>query len=81
MTDDLYQQWLQQRRAAAPPDDMPDRVMRSVTEVQVRQQQFIAVRLAICIERSRLARYSACGAAMLIGSMPFLAYFAFLMVV
>jgi hypothetical protein len=79
MSDDLYQAWIEQRRAAAPPDELPDRVMRLVMELQSQQQQVFARRLASWIERSRWARYAACGAAMLIGSMPFVTYFAYLM--
>ena len=81
MSDDLYQAWLEQRRAAAPPDEMPDRVLRSVVEMQARQKQVFAVRLGCWIERSRAARYAAYAAALLIGSVPFLTYCAYLMVV
>jgi hypothetical protein len=57
---------------------MPDRVMQLVMKVQTRQKQVFALRLASWIERSRVSRYAACGAAMLIGSTPFVAYFAYL---
>jgi hypothetical protein len=33
------------------------------------------------MDRSRVARFAACAAAMLIGSTPFVAYFAFLILV
>ena len=78
MSDDWYQAWIEQRRAAAPPDQMPDRVMQLVMEVQTREKQVLALRIASWIERSRAARYVACGAAMLIGSTPFVTYFAYL---
>ena len=81
MSDDFYQSWIKQRRSAVPPDELPDRVMSLVTEMQMQQKQVFVVRLATWIERSRLARYAACGAAMLVGSVPFLAYLAYLMVV
>ena len=79
MSDDWYLAWIEQRRAAAPPDEMPEQVMRLVREVQTSQQPVLAVRFASWIERSRMARYVACGAALLIGSTPFVAYFAYLM--
>ena len=81
MSHDLYRAWIEQRRAAAPPDEMPDRVMQLVTEVQTQRKQVVAVRLASWIERSCVASYVACGAALLIGSTPFVAYFAYLMLV
>jgi hypothetical protein len=79
MSDDWYLAWIEQRRAAAPCDEMPDRVMQLLMEVQTSQKQVLALRLASWIERSRVARYVACGAAILIGSTPFVAYFAYLM--
>jgi len=81
MSDDVYQAWIEQRRAAAPRDEMPDRVMQLVMEVETRQKQVFALRLASWIERSRWARYVVCGAAMLIGSVPFVTYFTYLMLV
>ena len=79
MSDDWYLAWIEQRRAAAPPDEMPEQVMRLVREVQTSQQPVLALRFASWIERSRVARYVACVAALLIGSTPFVAYFAYLM--
>jgi hypothetical protein len=77
MSDDWYQAWIEQRRAAAPPDEMPDRVMQSVMELQTEEKPVFAVRIAGWIERSRVACCAACAAAMLIGSTPFVAYFAY----
>ena len=77
MSDDWYLAWIEQRRAVAPPDEMPDRVMQLVMEVQTSQKQVL--RIAGWIERSRVARCVACAAALLIGSTPFVAYFAYLM--
>jgi hypothetical protein len=79
MSDDWYLAWIEQRRAAAPPDEMPDRVMQLVMEVQTKKKQVLVLRIASRIERSRVARCVACGAALLIGSTPFVAYFAYLM--
>lgn len=81
MSDDLYEAWISERRAATPPDEMPDQVMRSIEQLQSKQKQAVAARLVAWIERSRLGRYAACSVAMLIGSTPFLTYFAYLMVV
>ena len=81
MSDDWYQAWIDQRRAAAPPDELPDRVMQLVMEEQTREDQIVALRIARWIDRSRAARFAACAAAMLIGSTPFVAYFAFLILV
>jgi hypothetical protein len=77
MSDDWYSAWIEQRRTAAPPDEMPDRVMQLVMEVQPSKKPVL--RIASWIERSRVARCVACGAALLIGSTPFVAYFAYLM--
>ncbi|HJS06867.1 MAG TPA: hypothetical protein VJ809_04380 [Pirellulales bacterium] len=79
MSDDWYLTWIEQRRAAAPRDEMPERVMQLVMEVQTTEKQILALRFASWIERSRVGRYVACGAALLIGSTPFVTYFAYLM--
>lgn len=81
MSDDWYQAWIEQRRAAASPDEMPDRVMRVVMEAPTKNKHVIGLRLARRIEQSRVASCAACGAALLIGSTPFVAYFAFLKLV
>ena len=79
MSDDSYQAWIEQRRAMRPPDDFPDRVMQLVMEVQTKQRHVFALRLASWIERWRLARYAAASAALLVGSVPFVTYFAYLL--
>ena len=78
MSDDWYRAWIEQRRAVAPPDEMSARVMQLVMEVPPRETEVLVLRW---IERSRVARCVACGAAMLIGSIPFVTYFAYLMLV
>jgi hypothetical protein len=78
MSDDWYPGWIEQRRAAAPRDGMPERVMQLVMETSTRERRGLAVRLASRIERSRVARYVAYAAALVIGSTPFVAYFAYL---
>jgi hypothetical protein len=81
MSDDWYRAWIERRRTAAPPTDMADRVMRAVMEVEAAQKQILALRFVSWIERSRAARYVACGTAMLIGSAPMAAFFAYLLLV
>ena len=81
MSDDWYQAWIEHRRAAAPPGGLPDRVMQLVMEMPRAEKQVVSLRIAGWIERSRVARCVACAAAMLIGSTPFVAYFAFLILV
>ena len=81
MSHDWYQAWIEQRRAAAPPDDLPDRVMQSVMDLPTTEKELVTLRIATWIERSPFARCVACAAAMLIGSAPFVTYFAFLILV
>jgi len=80
--DPLYDEWIDQRRAIGSPDDLTDRVMASVEELDSQRKQFLFLRIAQWIEDKRLARWSACLAALLVGSSPFLylAYIAQLLV-
>jgi hypothetical protein len=78
MSDDWYQAWIEQRRAATPPEEMSQRVMQLVLAGQTRKKPRLALRITNSIERSIAARYVACGAALLIGSTPFVTYFAYL---
>lgn len=78
MSDDWYQTWIEQRRAVVPRDELPDRVMQRVMDVQTREKHALVFRISSWVERSLVARCVACGAAMLIGSVPFAAYFAYL---
>ena len=79
MSEHWYQVWLEERRAVDPPDELSDRVMRLVTESQTAQRQVLAIWIANRVERSRLARYLACITAMLIGSVPFVTFVAYLL--
>ncbi|MBP87694.1 MAG: hypothetical protein CMJ64_13380 [Planctomycetaceae bacterium] len=80
--DPMYDDWINQRRAIDSPDGLADCVMATVQETEVRRKQSLLLRLAQRIEESRLARWTACMAAFLVGSSPFLylAYVAQLLV-
>ena len=83
MTDGpMYDDWLDQRRAIDSSGELADRVMAAVREAENRRQQSLLLWIAVRIESSRLARYTACLAALLVGSSPFLymAYVAQLLV-
>ena len=76
----MYDEWLADRRAAKPSCDLTDRVMATVEERNVQRKHY--VRLADRLNDSRPARWAACLAALLVGSLPFLlvAYAAQLLV-
>lgn len=70
MTDEpVYDEWLAQRRKDKPSDDFVDRVMAAVDNKVVRHVRY--VRLADRMNESRPARWAACLAASLVGSLPF----------
>lgn len=71
MSDDpIYAQWIERRRSATPSPDLADRVM-AVLESEEGQPR-LSVRLASRIDGSRLVRWAACVAALLLGCLPFL---------
>ncbi len=76
----MYDEWIANRRAAEPSRELTDRVMAAVEEREVQRKRY--VRLADRINESRPARWAACLAALLVGSLPFLfvAYVAELLV-
>ncbi len=76
----MYDEWIANRRAAEPSRELTDRVMAAVEERDVQRKRY--VRLADRMNESRPARWAACLAAMLVGSLPFLftAYVAQLLV-
>ena len=76
----MYDEWIANRRAAEPSRELTDRVMAAVEERDVQRKRY--VRLADRINESRPARWAACLAALLVGSLPFLfvAYVAELLV-
>ena len=66
----MYDQWIANRRAAEPSRELTDRVMAAVEERDVQRKRY--VRLADRMNESRPARWAACLAAVLVGSLPFL---------
>ena len=72
MTDDLYRQWLAQRRELAEPADLADGIMSRVTDVKADVQKAWWLRLAEQIEQSWPARWAAYSGALAVGSLPFL---------
>ena len=66
----MYDEWIASRRAAKAPCKLTDRVMTAVDERVVQRKH--SVRLADRINESRLARLTACLAALLVGCLPFL---------
>ena len=76
----MYDAWIAHRRDAEPSGDLTDRVMVAVHEREV--QPICCVRFADRMNESRLARWAACLASVLVGSLPFLlvAYVAQLLV-
>ena len=76
----MYDEWIANRRAAEPSRELTDRVMAAVEERGVQRKRY--VRFADRMNQSRPARWAACLAALLVGSLPFLfvAYVAELLV-
>ena len=66
----IYDEWIASRRAAEPSSDLTDRVMAAIEERNTLRKHY--VRLADRINESQPARWAACVAAMLVGSLPFL---------
>ncbi len=66
----MYDEWIANRRAAEPSRELTDRVMAAVEERDVQRKRY--VRLAGRMNESRPARWAACLAALLVGSLPFL---------
>ncbi len=76
----MYDEWIANRRAAEPSRELTDRVMAAVEERDVQRNRYVS--LADRMNESRPARWAACLAALLVGSLPFLfvAYVAELLV-
>ena len=66
----MYDEWIANRRASEPSCELTDRVMAAVEERDVQRKRY--VRLADRMNESRPARWVACLAASLVGSLPFL---------
>ena len=65
-----YDEWIAYRRAAEPSLDLSDRVMAAVEERDAQPKVYVS--LADGMHQSQTARWAACFAAMLVGSLPFL---------
>jgi len=66
----MYDEWIVSRRAAEPSRELTDRVMAAVEEQPARRKRY--VRFSDRMNESRLVRWAACLAALLVGSLPFL---------
>ena len=66
----MYDEWIANRRAAEPSRELTDRVMAAVEERDVQRKRY--VRFADRMNESRPARWAACLAALLVGSLPLL---------
>ena len=66
----MYDEWIANRRATEPSRELTDRVMAAVEERDMQRKRY--VRLADRMNESRPARWAACLAASLVGSLPFL---------
>ena len=66
----MYDEWIANRRAAEPSRELTDRVMAAVEQRVVQRKRY--VRLADRMNDSPPARWAACLAALLVGSLPFL---------
>ena len=76
----MYDEWIANRRAASTSRELTDRVMAAVEERCGQRESY--VHLADRMNASRPARWAACLASLLVGSLPFLlvAYAAELLV-
>jgi hypothetical protein len=73
MTDEQdYDSWLENRRSLRPPGELADRIMSALSRRETARRVSSLLRVGLWIESSRLTRYAACTAALLVGSMPFL---------
>ncbi len=66
----IYDDWIASRSEAEPSRELTDRVMAAVEERDVQRKRYM--RLAHQMNESRSARWAACLAALLVGSLPFL---------
>ena len=66
----MYDEWIANRRSASPSRELTDRVMAAVEERDGQRKSY--VRLADRMNQSRPARWAACLASLLVGSLPFL---------
>ncbi len=66
----MYDERIASRSAAEPSRELTDRVMAAVEEREVQRKRYVG--LADRVNESRPARWAACLAALLVGSLPFL---------
>ena len=71
MTENLYEQWLAERRKVSPPATLADQIMSRVAKLERQRRDIWWLRLVWRIERSRAARWAVCGGALAIGCLPF----------
>ncbi len=73
-----YERWLAECRKVSPPENLAGQIMSHVAEIEQQRQRVWWLRFVQLIERSRAARWAACGSALAIGCLPFvfLAYVA-----
>ena len=71
----MYDEWIANRRAVEPSRELTDRVMAAVEERDVQRKRY--VRLADRMNESRPARWAACLASLLVGSLPFVLFVAY----
>ncbi|NND98178.1 MAG: hypothetical protein HKN47_12695 [Pirellulaceae bacterium] len=79
MTDKLYaqkryEQWLAERREVRAPENLADRIMSQVAELDCQRPNTWWLCLVERIEDSRAARWSVCGGALAVGVLPFLVF-------
>ena len=66
----MYDEWIAYRRTAEPSSELTDRVMSAVEDREIQSTGY--VHLADRMNESRSARWAACLAALVVGSLPFL---------
>ena len=71
MTENPYEQWLAERRAATPPATLADQIMSQVAQLERQRRDIWWLRLVQRIEHSRAARFAVCGGALAVGCLPF----------
>lgn len=64
-----YDDWISRRRAVEPSRELTDRICAAVEARDLDRQRL--PRLADRMNASRLARWAACAAGLLLGSLPF----------
>lgn len=71
MNDEIYREWLAERRALSPQPTLADETMQRVVELERQRQSIWWLCLVQRIERSRTGRWAVCGGAFILGSLPF----------